>query len=229
MPRRDTPYGTFLVALLLGLAIMAELCQYVAFLYGVNIPGGVWLKTTDLPDKVNSISQVRFLKCVGDADNLLITAPIGMPESFIAGMLNRQIGLKGSVVLRMLELQQILNGAKQELLNQGFSAEPPYRLYIDGVLWEFGLVFASTPLPIEDTKSSLLFPSRKNVRAISVIRSQAMLVLKRFSTERGSRIMFGTTVISPWRTLLKSMGVSPECFTSRALGRIESIVSLRTS
>ena len=203
---------------------MTELNIYVAFLYGVNIPGGVKLRTAEIPGKLAPTSDVTFIRCVGDADNILFVTTKSISGTVIARQLNRQLGLKGSVVLSLFALREILRQAEQELFIRGFPTEPPFRINDGGELWEFGLVFASEAVGSAATQQNLAIRNRKNVRIISPIGTHALLVQKRCSTDNGSRIMFGTTVIAPWRNALREKGISPECFTSRGLGRIQGIV-----
>jgi hypothetical protein len=44
--------------------------RFTAFLYGVNIPGGVWLKAAQVEVTLTrDLPGIRYAKCIGDADN----------------------------------------------------------------------------------------------------------------------------------------------------------------
>lgn len=199
---------------------------YAALLYGVNIPGGIRLTCKQVELKLRGLSDnLEFVRCVGDADNILLRAKTDEADSRIIHQLRALLGVKALTVVSLGELRQILDEAKRELKARGVNEKHGFRVISDSGQWEFGLVLSSEVLPQRIQDQSSYFEPKKNVLGIRLICGRALLVQKRCSTATGSRIMFGQTAIGPWRTFLSRNGVSPYCLTSRSMGRIDQIVS----
>lgn len=55
-----------------------------------------------------------------------------------------------------------------------------------------------------------------------------MLVQKLRTNQKGTRIMWDAAVNDPWAKVLKQRGVSVECLTARALGRVREVLARAT-
>lgn len=193
---------------------------YAGFLYGVNIPGGVWLKVAEVEANLRSgLPGLGYVKCVGDADNVLMEAPV-QAEMAIASRLEALLGVKGAVVVSVHDLRRTYGAVRRSLKARGFRDAAPFRVTKDGQEWEFGVVLSSVSLP-----AGTAFSSTRNARALELIEQRVLLVQKRRTTATGGRIMWGSTVINPLRSHLRRAGLSVGCLTSRALARVQEMIT----
>lgn len=159
---------------------------WVGFLYGVNIPGRVWLKPEHGETRLRENSAgLAYVKCVGDADNLFIEV-MGQTEDTLASRLEALLGVKGAVVISLDRLRSVYATARARLVARGLPGKAPFVMSQDGAEWEFGLVFSSIDLPADAT-----IPAAKNARALEVIERRALLAQRRRVTDAGRRIMWG--------------------------------------
>lgn len=197
---------------------------YAAFLYGANIPKGRWLSRSELQGVVTQLQPGLVLReIVGDTDNILFKSSSFENESSIRGAIEGSLKLR-CVVIDVNTLRSIVNHAILTIQRLGVRLIAPYRQTISEVEWEFGVVLSSELLPSTVDASGLLFNPTKNAVPIEIIAGRALLVRKRCKTESGSRIMFGSTLIKPWESLLAKKGIHPGCLTSRSLNRLEEVV-----
>jgi hypothetical protein len=159
------------------------------------------------------------VKCVGDADNVLMEAPV-QAEMMIASRLEALLGVKGAVVISVDGLRRTYEAVRKSLKACGFLDAAPFMVTKDGEQWEFGVVLSSVSLPAGAT-----FSSTRNARALGLIEQRALLVQKRRATATGGRIMWGSTVINPLRTHLQRAGLPVGCLTSRALARVQQMIT----
>lgn len=194
---------------------------YAGFLYGVNIPGGVWLKAAEVEAKLRrDLPVLGYVKCVGDADNVLLETAV-QTESEVAARLETLFGIKGAVVISLDSLRRAYDAARRSLKAHGFPDTAPFIVKRNEAEWEFGVVLSSVSL-----RAGSAFPPTKNARALGVIEPRALLVQKRCATATGSRIMWGSTVIKPLQTHLRRAVLPIGCLTSRALSRIGEVISV---
>jgi hypothetical protein len=198
---------------------------YAGFLYGVNIPGGVWLKAGEVEAKLRrDLPALGYVKCVGDADNVLLEITI-QTESEVASRLETLFGIKGAVVISLDSLRRAYDSARRSLKAHGFPDTAPFVVNRDEAEWEFGVVLSSVSIGASTGELSAAFRVTKNARALAVIERRVLLVQKRRATATGSRIMWGSTVIKPLQTHLHHAGLPIGCLTSRALARIGEVIS----
>ena len=208
----------------------AEVHYFAGFLYGVNIPGGVWISSNEIHAKLNSFHpKVRFIEYVGDTDNLIFEAPFDRGvEDLLREALYQHLSVD-SVVYSSANLDKILTESKAYLRSNGYTLVTPYRVIRENHEWEIGLVLSSQNLPSSMHGKGGLFKSGKNAVALKVIKAAGLLVEKRRKTEAGkrSRITWGSTVINPWKRILMQSGAwkQDQCLTSRALGSVERVVA----
>ena len=194
---------------------------YAGFLYGVNVPDGIWLKSADVETKLrNGFRGLGYAKCVGDADNVLLETAVQMTEEEIISRLRALLGIKDAVVIAADVLRRVYDAARESLKAGGYTDRAPFILNRDGVAWELGVVLSSA-----DLAAGGAFSPTKNARLLEVIEQRAVLVEKRCATTTGSRIMWGNVVINPVRSHLRRLGLSSGCLTSRAISRIGEIVA----
>jgi hypothetical protein len=193
---------------------------YAGFLYGVNIPGGVWLKAAEVEAKLReSLPGIGRVRCIGDADNLLMETTV-RTESEVASQIETVLGIKGAVVVSPDSLRRIHDASRTSLKGRGFPDSAPFVVTLEGIAWEFGVVLSSIDLP-----TGAVFPASMNARALEVIERRALLVQKRCATGTGARIMWGSTVIRPLRTQLRRTELPVGYLTSRAFARIGEVIA----
>ena len=202
---------------------------YAVFLYGVNIPKGHSLSTAELR-RVGTILQPALVlrKIVGDTDNILLELSSPQTESSVRSTIECALNIR-CVAIGVETLRIIVNRALQAIQRPDIRLIPPYRETITGAEWEFGVVLSSEPLPSTIETSQLLFEPTKNAVPLEIIAERALLARKRCKTESGSRIMFGSTLIKPWESILGKNGIHPNCLTSRSLNRLEEVVKQASS
>lgn len=194
---------------------------FATFLYGVNIPGGVALRTDDVETKLAADSICAGLaRCVGDADNIIVATHVSA-EAAVADRIVALVGVKCAVAVSLELLRQIFHEAGRALTSLGLPDRSPFRVGEGDVEWEFGLVLSALPLP-----SRVDFRSERNARPIAVLRQRALLAQKRRATPAGSRIMWGKTVIGPLRTFLRGVAAPDRCLTSRGLGTVDHVLTV---
>jgi len=207
---------------------------YAAFLYGVNIPGGVQISFGELQLKLKGLPpELHYSDYVGDVDDLIFeSSSVVHDEQSLRQFLHQSLHVN-SVVLSSLILCKVLSDAKQYLASIRCPLVRGYRLIRNDQEWEIGVVLSSEAFPSSMQTGKQLFQPRKNAIALCVLEGRGVLVEKRCRTEGGkqSRITWGSTVNRPVESLLRRNGnwVEHQCLTSRALGTIERIVSRMAS
>jgi uncharacterized protein (DUF1697 family) len=201
--------------------------NYAAFLYGVNIPNGKRISPSQVEELVAPLPQaIRFVRFVDDADNLLFQATgVGNVPARLSLHLESSLDVK-SVVLSIDELAGIVTAAKKFLAQKDYPGAAPYRFVRANEPWEIGVVLASNQLSDKFISDGGLFRKTKNAIALMILGRRALLVEKRVCTSPGTRIMFGKTVIKPWRMVLESEAVNVHCITSRSLGTLEKVSTI---
>lgn len=198
---------------------------HAAFLFGVNIPGGVWFRREQVESQLQRLAPaLTVIDRVGDVDNLLVRSEES-PE-VLQRWLQEVLNVHGVVVIPLATLRKMLEVARGELQRLGLPAQRPFRATVDGLDWELGLVLASETLPERLAGDAGLFAPEPHARALRVLERRALLVQKRQAHDSGTRIMWGSAVIDPWRAHLERAGVSVACLTSRSLTRITDVVNV---
>jgi hypothetical protein len=192
---------------------------YAVFLYGVNIPGGLWLTAQEVERRVGRLNAATFAGIVGRPDSLLLWSTAATTEEALRRAVTEAVGCP-CVILPAATLERIADGALGALRASGDGCMPPYRHVLDSVEWEWCLVLSSEPLPADATGGVWLFRATQNAVAVAVLERRALLARKRRRTPNGGRVMLGAVLNDPWARTLREHGVAITCLTSRTLNRV---------
>ncbi len=199
---------------------------FAGFLYGVNIPGGKWIRSGEVASKFAPLPDgLRFGQIVGDTDNLILLGDSRFDEAKLRAWLRERLEVE-SVVIQTAALAPLLEEIMRELKCRSYPLAAPYRVTRDRVEWELGVVLASDALPAFVRGPAALFEKTTNAVALLEVHGRVLLVEKRYQNARGEHLPWGSRVIDPWRRALRRQGVSVECLTSRSLGRIRDMVEV---
>lgn len=197
---------------------------FAAFLYGQNIPGSRYLTRQEVQRELCTLApQITFVDIVSRPDSLLLLGENSATEQTVRQALRLRLGCK-SVVTEVESLWRIVKAAIAFLQSLQQSAQPPYRLNLDGIEWEWCLVLCSERLPRNLSEDRLLFRPTANAVPVCILESRALLVRKRRMNKSGTRIMLGAVLIDPWKQVLEYNGVQLDCLTSRTLGQTERVL-----
>ena len=201
---------------------------YAAFPYGLNIPGGKWMSREDVQSALEPLQPtINFTKIVGRPDSILLWCGGTFSREYVQRVLGEK--LKSScVVLSQEMLETIVREAKPIVVGFMLVGEsdtcPPYRTKVNGTEWEYCLVLSSDQIPVSGDEAEWLFRPTRHAVALGMTGSHALLVRKLRRTPKGTRVMLGNTIITPWQKLLRKKGVSVDCLTSRTFNRIEEVL-----
>jgi hypothetical protein len=200
---------------------------YAAFLYGQNIPGSRYLTREKVRKSLRTLEpRIAFVDIVSRPDSMLLLCDQSASEQSVREALDLHLGCN-SVVIEIESLSRIVNAALASLRSVQQAVEPPYRLKLDGVEWEWCLVLCSERLPCSFTEGQLLFKPTTKAVPLCILESRALLARKLRTSESGARIMLGAILIDPWKPVLARNGVILDCLTSRTLGQTNKV--LRTA
>jgi len=193
---------------------------YTVFLYGANIPNGRWVSRQEVESALQSLRPgIKFAGIVGDADNIVLASRTVQDEHSLRIAVERALDFPCAVISAPT-LRSIVATAMDRIRALDYPNTPPYRASIDGVEWELCLVMSSDTFPCALPDEELLFSPRRNVVPLGLLLKRALLVRRRRTTDRGTRVMLGSTLIDPWKRILRQRGISVGCLTSRTLGRV---------
>lgn len=195
-----------------------------AFLYGQNIPGCRALTGKLVQEMLRPLaSEIAFVGIVSRPDSVLLLCDPSLTEQSIREALRSRLACK-SVAMKVESLGQIVKEARSVLKPIERSAEPPYRLNIDGAEWQWCLVLCSEELPSSISEEGGLGTSSISVVPVRILNSRALLARKRLTNAHGTRITLGSILNKPWERALKHKNVVPDCLTSRTLNQVDRVV-----
>lgn len=174
-----------------------RLTLHAAFLYCVNIPGGVWLTGEEVEGALARLAPaVTFAGIVGRPDSLLLWSSELATEDSLCRAVTEAVD-RPCVVLSMTRLERITEAALDVLRGAGQTCAPPYRVTSDGVDCEWCLVLASDALPPGAVGHAWLFGPNMNAVAVTVLERRALLARKRRFNARGKRVTLSAVLNDP--------------------------------
>ncbi len=182
-----------------------------AALHGVNIPGGLWLTEARVRAALKRLpASMTYRQIVGRPDSILLSVSGTTTEDNVRRAVSEAVGCR-CVVISTTSASRIVDKAIATLCTLGPPVTPPYRITIEGIEWEWCLVFSSDRLPSGMPDATWLFERTPTVVAVTPLEGRALLARKRRFTPNGARITPGSRLLDPWQKVLDANGVTVSC------------------